>query len=112
MALVESRAAPQEVSLLIDDLPDVTSMFLMTMAMTYFILASNDQILRSLVSSVSTFGRRRRLVRLSRAIKAQMTTHLRTVSIINLPLAMVVALVLWLLDAPNPFYYGVLWRVY
>ncbi|MBK8972821.1 MAG: AI-2E family transporter [Hahellaceae bacterium] len=53
-------------------------------------------------------GRRRRLVRLSRAIKAQMTTYLRTVSIINLLLAMVVALVLWLLDAPNPLLWGTL----
>ncbi|MBK8971249.1 MAG: AI-2E family transporter [Hahellaceae bacterium] len=107
VALVEESGGTMK-SLLIDDLPDVTSMFLMTMAMTYFILASNDQILRSLVSSVSTFGRRRRLVRLSRAIKAQMTTYLRTVSIINLLLAMVVALVLWLLDAPNPLLWGTL----
>ncbi|MBK8972820.1 MAG: hypothetical protein IPM37_16350 [Hahellaceae bacterium] len=55
VALVEESGGTMK-SLLIDDLPDVTSMFQMTMAMTYFILASNDQILRSLVSSVSTFG--------------------------------------------------------
>jgi predicted PurR-regulated permease PerM len=95
-------------SLLMHDLPELTAMFLMTMALTYFMLATTDQLVRVSVKAVTSLRTRRRIVLLSREINAQMAHYLQTISLINLSLALVVAFALWLIDVPNPFLWGLL----
>lgn len=114
---IESAVAKVEVvepsnstlkTILTDDLPSLTSGFFIAIAMTFFMLASNGQMLRNLFAVTRTWKTRKRLVRLSRAIKVHLAQYLIAVTTINCFLALTVTIALWLIDVPNPWLWGAL----
>ncbi len=114
---IESAVAKVEVvepsnstlkTILTDDLPSLTSGFFIAIAMTFFMLASNGQMLRNLFAVTQTWKTRKRLVRLSRAIKVHLAQYLIAVTTINCFLALTVTVALWLIDVPNPWLWGAL----
>ena len=74
----------------------------------YFMLASGDTFLRKLVRVIPQFENKRAAVATVREIQNRISIYLGTISIINLCLAAVSALILYILDVPNPILFGVM----
>lgn len=74
----------------------------------YFMLASGDSLLRSIIAIVPGHKDRRRLIILSRAIEKDLSKYLLTVVLINSGLGFIVGIAMWFLDMPNPALWGVL----
>jgi predicted PurR-regulated permease PerM len=79
-----------------------------TTVLLYFLLASGDMFLRKLVRVTPGLDRRRRSVRITRAIQANLGRYLITVSCINAGLGLVTGVVLHLFGMPNPMLWGVM----
>jgi len=76
-------------------------------ALLYFMLATGDAFLRKLVRTMPTLHDKRQAVRVARRTQHEISVYLYAVSLINLAQGAVVALVLHLLDFPNPVLWGV-----
>lgn len=79
-----------------------------TIVLLYFLLASGDMFLRKLVRVTPGLDRRRRAVRITRAIQTNLGRYLITVSCINAGLGLVTAVTMSLLGMPNPVLWGVM----
>jgi len=79
-----------------------------TIVLLYFLLASGDLFLRKLVRVTPGLDRRRRTVRITRAIQSNLGRYLITVSCINAGLGLVTGVAMHLLGMPNPVLWGVM----
>lgn len=74
--------------------------------LTYFLLASGDSMLRRLTRCARTWSSRRRIVTVAREIQNDLSVYLGTVTIINVLLGAAAALIMYLLEFPNPVLWG------
>lgn len=79
-----------------------------TIVLLYFLLASGDLFLRKLVRVTAGLDSRKRAVRISRAIQANLGRYLLTVSCINAGLGLATGVVLHLFGMPNPLLWSVM----
>jgi predicted PurR-regulated permease PerM len=100
----EPRLASRVVAGTQSTLPSVAA----TIVLLYFLLASGDLFLRKLVRVTPGLERRRRAVRIARAIQVNLGRYLITVSCINAGLGLVTGMALYLLGMPNPILWGVM----
>ncbi len=77
-----------------------------TMILLYFFLASGDLFLEKLVKVLPRFSDKRRAVEIVRGIENNISSYLVTVTSINIGLAMVTSLAMYLLGMPNPILWG------
>ena len=76
--------------------------------LAYFLLAMSDKLMRQAVEAQSTFVEKRQVVQLVQSVELGISRYLFTITVINIGLGIVTALVLWLLDIPNPLLWGVM----
>lgn len=74
----------------------------------YFMLASGDLFLRKLVRAIPQYRNKRAAVITVREIQTSISTYLATITIINICLAILASLALYLLGMPNPVLFGVI----
>ncbi len=79
-----------------------------TMILLYFLLASGDLFLEKLVKVLPTFSDKRRAVEIVRDIEKSISTHLVTVTCINVGLGAAIGFSMYLLGMPNPILWGVM----
>lgn len=77
-----------------------------TMILLYFFLASGDLFLEKLVKVLPRFSDKRRAVEIVRGIEANISSYLVMVTSINVGLALVTSLAMYVLGMPNPFLWG------
>lgn len=77
-----------------------------TMILLYFFLASGDLFLEKLVKVLPRFSDKRRAVEIVRGIEGNISSYLVTVTSVNVGLALVTSLAMYLLGMPNPFLWG------
>lgn len=91
---------------LVVGLPAVTAFAGVVIFLTFFLLASGDSLLRRVTRCGRTWAERRRIVLIARQIQTELAVYLSTVTIINAALGGAVALVMHLMDVPNPLLWG------
>jgi predicted PurR-regulated permease PerM len=74
----------------------------------YFLLAGGDLFLQKLIKVLPHFSDKVKAVEIARATEAAVSAYLSTALFVNVAEGAVVALVLWLLDMPNPLLWGAL----
>jgi predicted PurR-regulated permease PerM len=74
----------------------------------YFMLASGDRFQRKLLSTMPTFRDKRRTLEISRHVQREVSAYLFTFALINIGLATVTSLTMYLLGLPNPVLWGAL----
>lgn len=80
----------------------------LSVILLYFMLASGDTFLRKLVRVIPQFEHKRAAVETVRQIQTSVSVYLGTITIINTCLGAGAALILYLLDMPNPILFGVM----
>lgn len=93
-------------------LPTMLTFIGITFFLSFFLLASGDTMLRRLTACGRSFKERRRIVSIARQIQADLSLYLRTVTMINLTLGVIVALIMHSLGVPNPLLWGVVAAVF
>jgi predicted PurR-regulated permease PerM len=79
----------------------------MTFVLLYFILASGSEIVRKLAAPRRGAWSRRRVITIVRAVEADISRYLVTVSIINAALGAIAAMMLHVFGMPNAMLWGV-----
>lgn len=87
---------------------DVLAAGIVMFFLLFFLLASGDFFLRKLAHVLPRFGHRRSAVMIVRRTERQVSRYLLTFGLINVGLGAAVGVVMWLLDMPNPFLWGVM----
>ncbi len=93
-------------------LPTMLTFIGITFVLSFFLLASGDTMLRRITACGRSFKERRRIVSIARQIQSDLSLYLRTVTVINLSLGAIVALLLYWLEVPNPFLWGAVAAVF
>lgn len=91
---------------LVGGLPAVTAFAGVVIFLTFFLLASGDSLLRRVTRCGRTWTERRRIVAIARQIQTELAVYLSTVTIINAALGAAVAVVMHVMDVPNPLLWG------
>lgn len=81
---------------------------MVTFALLFFLLATQDSFLQKVVRSLSTFADKKLAVEIARGIESQMSRYIVTVSIVNSLLGLTIGLACWGFGLPNPTLWGVL----
>ena len=76
--------------------------------LTFFLLATGDELLNRLLHVLPSFGDQRRLMELILDIQNSVGHYLGTITLINLGLGMAVSLAMWLVGMPTPILWGVM----
>ncbi len=79
-----------------------------TLILLYFFLASGDLFLEKLVKVLPRFSDKRRAVEIVRGIEGNISTYLMAITGINICLGTVIGLIMFFLNMPNPFLWGVM----
>ena len=87
---------------------DLLSDGVVTLVLLFFLLASGDLFLRKLAHVLPSLSGKKTAVRVVRRIRADVSTYLLTLSVINVGLGLAVTGALWLLDMPSPVLWGVM----
>ena len=77
-----------------------------TMVLSYFLLATGDRLLNNTLQLMPSFRDRRNLVEMIHEVEDGISSYLLTVSLINLGLGVVIGVALWSLGVPNPALWG------
>ncbi|MFG0266709.1 MAG: AI-2E family transporter [Rhodopirellula sp. JB055] len=85
---------------------NVVSFLTICIALLYFLLATGDDLLRSVMRSLPNFSSRRKLVEVIENVQEGLGSYLAQVSAINAGLGVCVALVMWMLGMPSPIMWG------
>lgn len=88
-------------------LPVIAASALVAVVLSLFLLIYGDRFMRRLVSLGGTFGARRRIVVTVRQVERDIARYLRTITLINIGLGVVVASTMYWLGLPNPVLWGV-----
>ncbi len=81
---------------------------ILVFVLAFFLLAFNKTLLMQAVQSRDKFNEKRNIVQLLRNIEGGVSRYLFTVTIINCGLGVATAILLWLMNIPNPILWGVL----
>ena len=103
--------------------PDLTQMFLggtlsfaaglvIAVVLLFFMLASNDTLLRQAISVIPRFREKKQLVEMIREMEDDISFYLLTISVINAGLGLAVGGLMYLLDMPNPILWGTMAAVF
>lgn len=87
---------------------NVVSFLTICIALLYFLLATGDDLLRSVMRSLPNFSSRRKLVEVIENVQEGLGSYLAQVSAINAGLGVCVAVVMWMLGMPSPVMWGVM----
>lgn len=98
--------SPGVLTSIVGSLPSIAAYTGIVLFLTFFLLASGDTLLRRITRCGRTWTERRRIVSIARQIQSDLSRYLGTVTIVNLILGATVALVMHLLDVPNPLLWG------
>ncbi|TWU51240.1 AI-2E family transporter [Rubripirellula reticaptiva] len=85
---------------------NVVSFITICVALLYFLLATGDSLLRSIMHALPDFTARRRLVEVIANVQEGLGNYLAKISAINAGLGVSVALAMWLLGMPSPVLWG------
>lgn len=80
---------------------------LVTVMLLYFLLAAEDRFLRRLVRAMPGFGRKRRVLAVTRAVQRDITIYLGAIALVNIGLGTATAAAMALAGMPNPVLWGV-----
>lgn len=80
----------------------------MVVFLLYFLLAAGERLLRNLMTAMPSFRDKRRTLEITRQLQREISTYLFTFTLINVALAAVTGLALYLVGLPNPMLWGVL----
>jgi predicted PurR-regulated permease PerM len=81
---------------------------LIVLVLCFFLLTYSDTLLRQAIESRSSFADKKAVVALLNHVEGGISRYLATVTIINIGLGIVTAIVLWLLKIPNPMLWGLM----
>ena len=81
---------------------------LIVFVLAFFWLTYSDTLLRQAVESRSSFADKKTVVAVLYHVEGGISRYLATVTMINIGLGVVTALVLWLLRIPNPMLWGLM----
>jgi predicted PurR-regulated permease PerM len=81
---------------------------LIVFVLAYFLLALSDELLKQCVEAMPTFFEKRNVVQLVQNVERGMSRYLATITVINIGLGIVTAIVMALLGLPNPILWGVM----
>ncbi|MGQ9425125.1 AI-2E family transporter [Gilvimarinus sp. F26214L] len=87
-------------------LPSLVTATAIVVFLTFFLLATGDQMLRKITRLGPTWSTRRRIVSTVHRIRAGVAHYLATVTVINITLGVVVTIAMHLLEVPNPLLWG------
>lgn len=93
---------------IVDQFPIIMSSIGIVVFLTYFLLASGDQMLKKLVRMGPSFSAKRKIVGTSYRIRKNVARYLATVTVINTMLAVVVTIAMQILGVSNPLLWGLL----
>jgi predicted PurR-regulated permease PerM len=79
---------------------------LIVLVLTFFMLAYSDTLLKQAVESRANFADKKAVVSSLHNVETGISTYLATVTVINIGLGIVTALVVWMLGIPNPLLWG------
>jgi predicted PurR-regulated permease PerM len=100
--------APTLASTVVDYLRKFAVITISTLMLLYFLLASEDIFLRKTVAASTRRSDKKRAVDIAQQVEAEVSTYLLTVTMINIGLGCMVALLMYLLGVPNPLLWGVI----
>ena len=72
----------------------------------YFLLASGDDVLRSIMSALPNFTARRRLFEMVESVQEGVSGYLAQVTMSNFGLGVAVSIAMWVLGMPSPLLWG------
>jgi len=98
--------SPGVLTSIVGSLPSIAAYTGIVLFLTFFLLASGDTLLRRITRCGRTWTERRRIVSIARQIQSDLSRYLGTVTVVNLILGATVALVMHLLNVPNPLLWG------
>jgi predicted PurR-regulated permease PerM len=81
---------------------------LVVLVLAFFLLTYSDTLLRQAIESRSSFADKKAVVALLIHVESGISRYLATVTIINLGMGCITAIVLWLLAIPNPVLWGLM----
>jgi len=81
---------------------------IIVLVVAFFLLALSDVLLKQAVESRPLFYEKKNIVQLVQNVEFGISRYLLTVTLINIGLGVVTALIMWLLRIPNPILWGVM----
>ncbi len=78
------------------------------LVLLYFLLAVGDLFLEKLIKVLPQLRDKKTAVRIAREVEASVSIYLSTVTLVNIAEGLTLALALWALDMPAPFFWGAL----
>jgi predicted PurR-regulated permease PerM len=111
-----AEAEPSSVTL---EGPDLTQLFwggtlsvgaglVIATALLFFLLASNDDMLRQGVAVIPQLREKKQLVEIVREVERDVSFYLLTITLINIGLGVAIGAAMFVLDMPNPVLWGVI----
>ncbi|MDX1293430.1 MAG: AI-2E family transporter [Hyphomonas sp.] len=86
--------------------PAVMGQLIVTLTLSFFLIASGDMFYEKLVQVMPKLKDKRRALAAARTIENQLSTYLFTITAINAVLGVIIGLVMWVLGMPNPLLFG------
>lgn len=115
---ISEKEVPQVVTVSSSDLSHFNGLFASTgeffielgviFFILYFLLASGDFFLKKTVEILPTLEKKKEAIIIAREIRREITSFLVTKTITGLGLAVVIAIVMYFMQMPNPVFWGVL----
>src|SRR5690606_34163758 len=93
---------------LADSVFTISGIAVITIMLTLFILVYHTLIMEKIVQAIPRLSGKKVAVQTIRTIESEISRYLLSISIINLGLGVVVTAVMWLLDMPTPYLWGLL----
>ncbi len=87
--------------------PSIIASIGIVVMLLYFLLASGDTFVRKAVELVPALKDKKRVVEILRSMQADISYYLISLTLLNLSMGLVVGLVSWSIDLPNPVLWGV-----
>ncbi len=85
---------------------------LMMLVLAYFLLASGDVLINSVLQTLPSRRERRSTVELVHSVEQGISSYLLTVTLINIGLGICIAFAMWLLGLPNPVLWGAMATIF
>lgn len=102
----ESQPSFSLVNTVLSRTTDVIFGIAVMLILLFFLLASGDALLRNMIQVTSTFQNKKRVVETAYNIQRHVSVYLGTITLINIVVGIVIAVVLYLLNMPNPILWG------
>lgn len=100
--------SPTFASTAIDYLREFALITISTLVLLYFLLASEDIFLRKAIAATPLVADKRRVVDIMQHVETEVSIYLLTVTMINIALGGMVALMMVFMGVPNPLLWGVI----